>query len=85
MGGGHLFNFSLHAARDQAWRTAERLSSTGPDARPAEVAALDRLVSVLAYLITRPTIPFRWAAPLARRLETHDPTAVTKALLGPLA
>ena len=85
MGGGHLFNFSLHTARDQAWRTAERLHAMAPDARPTDVAALDQLVSVLAYLVTRPTTPFRWMAGMARRLETHDPATVTKALLGPLA
>jgi Family of unknown function (DUF5995) len=84
MGGGHLFNFSLRAARDQAWRTAVRLHGLAPDARPADVGALDHLVCVLAYLITRPTLPFRWMVPLARRLETHDPVKVTEALLGPL-
>ena len=85
MGGGHLFNFGLRTARDQAWRTAELLHATTPDTRPTEVASLDRLTSVLAYLITRPTIPFRWIAGAARRLETHDSAKVTKALLGPLA
>jgi hypothetical protein len=85
MGGGHLFNFGLHTARDQAWRAAGLLHASAPDARPTEVASLDRLVSVLAYLITRPTIPFRWIAGQARRLETHDSARVTTALLGPLA
>lgn len=85
MGGGHLFNFGLHTARDQAWRAAGLLHASAPDARPTEVASLDRLVSVLAYLITRPTIPFRWIAGAARRLETHDSARVTTALLGPLA
>ena len=40
---------------------------------------------LLAYLVTRPPPPFRWLVPLARRLESHDPAAVTRALLGPLA
>jgi hypothetical protein len=49
------------------------------------VAELDALVAVLAYLVTRPTLPFSWVAPLARRVEDHDPATVTGALLGPLA
>jgi hypothetical protein len=85
MGGGHLFNFSLHNARDQAWRTAERLHASAPALRATEVAALDQMVCVLAHLVTRPTVPFRWIAGLARRIETHDPATVTRALLGPLA
>jgi hypothetical protein len=85
MGGGHLFNFSLRAARDQAWRAAVDVHARPPDARRAHIAELDRLVTVLAYLVTRPTRPFGWFARAARRLETRDPATVTRALLGPLA
>jgi hypothetical protein len=85
LGGGHLFNFSLRDARGQAWRTAERLHAETPDARLTDVGELDEVVSVLAYLVTRPTVPFRWLASIARRLEAHDPARVTRALLGPLA
>ena len=85
MGGGHLFRFSLREARDQAWRTATRLHATAPAGRAVEVRALDEMASVLGYLVTRPTIPFRWCTPLLRRLESHDPAAVTRSLLGPLA
>jgi hypothetical protein len=85
MGGGHLFNFSLRAARDQAWRAAVNIHPLPSDARRAETAELDALVTVLAYMVTRPTRPFNWFARAARRLETHDPVTVTRALLGPLA
>ena len=85
MGGGHLFNFSLRTARDQAWTTATHLYGLAPADRPAQVERLDQVTKVLAYLVTRPTVPFRWIATLARHLETRDPAAVTRALLGPLA
>ena len=46
------------------------------------VADLDELVSVLAYLITRPPIPVAVFAFLARFLEQRDPKRVTAGLLG---
>jgi hypothetical protein len=85
LGGGRLFNFSLTVARNQAWRAATRLHRLDEDGRAADVAELDRLVAVLAYLITRPDAPVAWLVPLARRCEEHDPRRTTAALLGPLA
>lgn len=82
LGGGRLFNFSLEAARDQAWATAQRLFVLTPAERAREVAELDRLVSVLAYLITQPKLPVSLLVPLARHFEEHDPRLVTAALLG---
>ena len=73
IGGGQLFNFSLDRARDQAWNTAVRLQPLDADARHGEVVELDRLVSVLSYLITQPSVPFRWLLPVARHYEDHDP------------
>ncbi len=84
-GGGRAFNFSLTAARKQAWRAANRLKPLDQRERRKEIAALDDLVAVLAYLITRPTIPLRWLLPVARWLEERDPEKVTATLLGPLA
>ena len=46
------------------------------------VAELDELVSVLAYLITRPPIPVAVFAFVARFLEQRDPKRVTAGLLG---
>jgi hypothetical protein len=83
-GGGRLFNFSLRAARSQAWRAAVRLSGETEAERRDDVAVLDEMVAVLAYLVTRPSPPFRWLVPILRRLETREPVAVTLALLGPL-
>ena len=77
VGGGRIFNFSLDRARDQAWRTAVRLQPLAADARHHEVAELDRLVTVLAYLVTRPVVPFAWLLPIAKHFEDHDPRVVT--------
>jgi hypothetical protein len=85
LGGGRLFDFSLTVARKQAWRSAERLHGLDPADRADDVAELDRLVRVLAYLIAHPRAPQRWALPVLRRLEDNDPRHVTRALLGPLA
>jgi len=82
--GGRLFNFSLAAARDQAWRSALRLHALDDQARTAAVAELDRLVRVLAYCVTRPGWPAPWFVAVARRLEERDCRQVTTALLGPL-
>jgi hypothetical protein len=84
-GGGPVFNFSLRAARRQAWRAATRLAAETETERRHDVALLDELVAVLAYMVTRPTAPVRWLVPVLRRLETREPDRVIRALLGPLA
>ena len=82
LGGGRLFNFSLHRARDEAWRSAQRLVALDGDARRTYLEQLDELVSVLAYLITQPLFPASLLIGLARRLESRDPSEVVAALLG---
>jgi hypothetical protein len=84
-GGDRLFRFSLEAARDQAWRAAVRLDRLDGAARAADVAEIDRLVSVLAYLVTHPRRPVNWAVRVGRRLEDDDAQRVTRDLLGQLA
>jgi hypothetical protein len=84
-GGGRAFNFSLGRARRQAWQCAERLQRADDVARAREVAELDRLVSVLAYLITRPSAPISVLLRVPRWLEPDDPHVVTSRLLGHLA
>jgi hypothetical protein len=82
LGGGRAFNFSLREARAQAWSSAERLHALDDHQQRDYVADLDELVSVLAYLITRPPIPVAVFAFLARFLEQHDPRRVITGLLG---
>lgn len=83
LGGGRLFNFSLRVARQQAWDAAVRLFPLGEAEAAAYRAELDRLVSVLAFLVTQPPLPVRLLLPLVRGLEQRDPRTVTAALLGP--
>ena len=82
LGGGRLFNFSMRVARSQAWGAAERLYPLDEAGRREYMSDLDELVSVLAYLITRPICPVGLAAWLARRFEQRDPRVVTTAMLG---
>jgi hypothetical protein len=82
LGGDRVFRFSLRVARDQAWAAAQRLYRLDGPAEQAYVAELDRLVSVLAYLITHPTLPGSLLVPVARCFEQHDPHKVVGALLG---
>jgi hypothetical protein len=84
-GGGRAFNFSLTVARRRAWDAAVRLHGLDAGARRADVAELDRLVRVLAYLVTKPSAPASWLVPFARRLEQRDPPTVTRSLLAHLA
>jgi hypothetical protein len=82
LGGGQLFNFSLRVARSQAWGAAERLYPLDEAGRREYLRELDRLVSILAYLVTRPVFPLGLAVRLARWFEHQDPRAVTRTLLG---
>jgi len=82
IGGGRLFNFSLVVARRRAWDAAQRIYPLDAAGRRSYQIELDRLVSVLAYLITRPAIAIQPLLCMARRLEQHDPHKVTTALLG---
>jgi hypothetical protein len=85
LGGGRMFNVSLNRARDQAWQTAVRIDPLDTDARSRDVAELDRLVSILSYLITRPNAPISWLLPIAKKFENDDPRVITRQLLGHLA
>jgi hypothetical protein len=82
LGGGRAFNFSLRVARARAWQAASAMYALSPDARRAYADELDRLVSVIAFMITRPSPVLRPLLGLARRLEEHDTTKVVTAMLG---
>ena len=82
LGGGHAFNFSLALARARAWQAATAMYPLPAEGRRAYAEQLDRLVSVLAFLITQRTPVLRPLLSLARRLEEHDATKVVMALLG---
>jgi hypothetical protein len=82
LGGGGAFNFSLRLARARAWQAASTMYPLSPAARLGYADELDRLVAVLAFLITRPSPGVRPLLSLARRLEEHDTTKVVMAMLG---
>jgi Family of unknown function (DUF5995) len=82
LGGGRAFNFSLRLARTRAWQAASTMYTLPASGRRAYADELDRLVSVLAFLITRPSPVVRPLLSLARRLEEHDATTVVEAMLG---
>jgi hypothetical protein len=81
LGGGRLFNFSLRVARHRAWDAAQRLYALDPDGEHVYIADLDRLVSVITYLIANPPRLTGLAVRVARRFEEHDPQVVITALL----
>jgi len=85
LGGGRAFNFSLTLARTRAWQAASAMYPLSADGRRSYSEELDRLVSVLAYLITKPAPLLRPLVSLARRLEEHDSAKVITALLGAAA
>ncbi len=82
LGGGRAFNFSLKVARARAWQAASAMYPLSADGRRGYADELDRAVSVLAFLITRPSPVLRPLLGLARRLEEHDPIKVVTAMLG---
>jgi hypothetical protein len=82
LGGGRAFNFSLRMARARAWQAASAMYALPANDRREYADELDRLVSVLAFLITRPPPVLRPFLGLARRLEEHSSTKVVTAMLG---
>ena len=82
LGGGRAFNFSLRLARARAWQAATAMHSLSGEGRRAYADELDRMVAVLAVLITRPSPVLRPFLSLARHLEEHDTTKVVTAMLG---
>lgn len=83
-GGSQLFSFSLERARAQAWSTAVRLHGESEADRRDDAANLDRVVTAIAYLVSKPAPPLSWLLPIARWLEVSDAREVTRRLLGPL-
>jgi len=73
-------DFSLDAARDDAWLHAEILALQPPAAWPLTVQALDAKVAFLGRLITRPQGLVAQAVNLIRATESQDVPAIIDAL-----
>lgn len=75
-----VLDFSLDAARDDAWLHAVILSLQPPAAWPLTVQALDSKVSFLGKLIAQPTGLVAQAVNLIRDTESKDVPAIIDAL-----
>jgi Family of unknown function (DUF5995) len=77
-----VLNFSLDAARDDAWNHALVLAHLPPAVWPAAVAAIDRKVTFLGKLIAEPGGLAGEAVRMIRLTESLDARAVIAALDG---
>jgi hypothetical protein len=73
-------DFSMAAARGDAWLHALLLSALPPAARPPAEQALDTKVAFLGKVIARPLGPIAAAVVVIRETESHDVAAVIDAL-----
>lgn len=77
-----VLNFSLEAARDDAWNHAVLLALQPPALRPYTIQAIDRKVAFLGQLITQPAGLAARAVGLIRDTESRDVPAIIDALNG---
>ncbi len=75
-----VLNFSLDAARDDAWLHAELLALQPPVLWPLTIQALDRKVAFLGRLISQPGGLVGRAVELIRETESQDVPAIIAAL-----
>jgi hypothetical protein len=75
-----VLDFSMDAARDDAWLHAVLLSLQPPSAWPLTVQALDGKVAFLGKIIAQPTGLVERAVDLIRETESKDVPAIIDAL-----
>ncbi len=75
-----LINFSMTKARDAAWSVAERLAPLSPEDQAQEIAALDRKVTTLAYLIQTPGFLLSMGLLGIRLAESDNATRIIERL-----
>jgi hypothetical protein len=73
-------DFSMDAARDDAWMHASLLSLLPPEAWPMTVQTIDDKVAFLGKLITQPSMLVKQAVDLIRETESKDVPAIIDAL-----
>jgi Family of unknown function (DUF5995) len=72
--------FSVDAARDDAWRTANLISLMPTDLRPLAVTTLDGKAKLLGRLVADPPEPIGSVVRRIERTESNDVVAIIKAL-----
>lgn len=77
-----VLDFSMDAARDDAWLHANLLSVMPPSGRPLAVKALDDKVAFLGRVIANPSGLVARAVSLIRETESTDVPAIIDALNG---
>ncbi|HKI05543.1 MAG TPA: DUF5995 family protein [Thermoanaerobaculia bacterium] len=77
-----VLDFSMDAARDDAWLHAELLSVQPPSVWPLTVKALDAKVAFLGRIVAEPTGLVERAVDLIRETESRDVPAIIDALNG---
>ena len=76
----HVLNFSITAARDEAWRQAVLLAGLGPDQVQESISSLDRKVAFLARIVVEPGGIVERAVDVIRFTESDDVVGITDAL-----
>lgn len=77
-----VLDFSMDAARDDAWLHANLLSVMPPAGRPLAIKTLDDKVAFLGRVITKPSGLVARAVSLIRETESRDVPAIIDALNG---
>ena len=77
-----MLDFSMDAARDDAWLHAELLSVQPPSVWPLTVKALDAKVAFLGRIVAEPTGLVERAVDLIRETESKNVPAIIDALNG---
>ncbi len=75
-----VLDFSLDAARDDAWLHATIIALQPPGVRPFTIQAIDRKTSFLGRLVANPVGLVARAVSLIRETESKDVAAVIEAL-----
>jgi hypothetical protein len=75
-----VLEFSVEAARDDAWRAATLLSLTPSEVRPFAIGALDAKAKLLGRVVADPVEPLATVVRGIRRAESADVAAIITAL-----
>ena len=75
-----VLEFSVDAARDEAWRAATLVSLTPSEVRPFATTALDAKAKLLGRVVADPAEPLATVVRRIHRAESTDVAAIITAL-----